>query len=91
MAQLVQPIANGATVLSLDTDFDGCMALIQEVVEQFPIYLANSMNSLRLEGQKTVAIEIAQQLGISTGTVKSRLSRARRELRRRPPLRGEVR
>jgi len=63
MAQLVQPIANGATVLSLDTDFDGCMGLIQEIVQRFPIYLANSMNSLRLEGQKTVAIEIVQQLG----------------------------
>jgi len=63
VAQLVQPIANGATVLSLDTDFDGCMRLIQEVVDAYPIYLANSMNSLRLEGQKTVAIEIAQQLG----------------------------
>lgn len=63
MAQLVQPLANGAFVLSLDTDFDGCMAVIQSVVERFPIYLANSMNSLRLEGQKTVAIEIVQQLG----------------------------
>jgi threonine synthase len=63
MAQLVQPIANGALVLSLDTDFDGCMALIQEITDVHPIYLANSMNSLRLEGQKTVAIEIAQQLG----------------------------
>lgn len=60
-AQLVQPIANGSLVLSLDTDFDGCMKLIQEVVEEYPIYLANSMNSLRLEGQKTVSIEIAQQ------------------------------
>jgi len=63
IAQLVQPIANGAIVLSLDTDFDGCMRLIKEVVQALPIYLANSMNSLRLEGQKTIAIEIAQQLG----------------------------
>eukprot|EP00188_Purpureofilum_apyrenoidigerum_P002289 Plantae.Rhodophyta-Purpureofilum_apyrenoidigerum.ctg24046.p1 GENE.Plantae.Rhodophyta-Purpureofilum_apyrenoidigerum.ctg24046~~Plantae.Rhodophyta-Purpureofilum_apyrenoidigerum.ctg24046.p1 ORF type:complete len:518 (+),score=84.92 Plantae.Rhodophyta-Purpureofilum_apyrenoidigerum.ctg24046:165-1718(+) len=61
LAQLVQPIANGSIVMSLDTDFDGCMKLIQNVVEQYPIYLANSMNSLRLEGQKTVSIEIAQQ------------------------------
>mmetsp|Transcript_27430 Transcript_27430/g.47350 ORF Transcript_27430/g.47350 Transcript_27430/m.47350 type:complete len:580 (+) Transcript_27430:56-1795(+) len=61
VAQLVQPIANGALVLSLDTDFDGCMKVIQQVVEEFPIYLANSMNSLRLEGQKTAAIEICQQ------------------------------
>jgi len=61
LAQLVQPIANGALVLSIDTDFDGCMKLIQEVTAASPIYLANSMNSLRLEGQKTAAIEICQQ------------------------------
>ena len=60
-AQLVQPLANGALVLSLDTDFDGCMALIQEITKQRTIYLANSMNSLRIEGQKTVAIELVQQ------------------------------
>lgn len=62
-AQLVQPLANGATVLSLDTDFDGCMALVQKVAETYNLYLANSMNSLRVEGQKTVAYDIVQQLG----------------------------
>lgn len=61
LAQLVQPIANNALVLSLDTDFDGCMKLIKEVTAEMPIYLANSLNSLRLEGQKTAAIEILQQ------------------------------
>lgn len=60
-AQLVQPIANGALVLSLDTDFDGCMALVQEITKEKTVYLANSMNSLRLEGQKTVGIELVQQ------------------------------
>src|SRR5689334_12342965 len=60
-AQLVQPLANGALVLSLDTDFDGCMAVVQQITKQKRIYLANSMNSLRIEGQKTVAIEIVQQ------------------------------
>jgi threonine synthase len=60
-AQLVQPLANGALVLSLDTDFDGCMAIVKEITENTRIYLANSMNSLRIEGQKTVAIEIVQQ------------------------------
>jgi threonine synthase len=60
-AQLVQPLANGATVLSLDTDFDGCMAIVKRLAEEQRVYLANSMNSLRLEGQKTVAIEIVQQ------------------------------
>jgi threonine synthase len=60
-AQLVQPIASGALVLALDTDFDGCMKIVQRLAEEGAVYLANSMNALRLEGQKTVAIEIAQQ------------------------------
>jgi threonine synthase len=61
--QLVQPVANGALTLALDTDFDGCMALVQEVTSRNNVYLANSMNSLRVEGQKTVSVEICQQLG----------------------------
>jgi len=69
-AQLAQPIANGALVLALDTDFDGCMRIVKEVTAPGTgpgrsgdeiIYLANSMNSLRIEGQKTVGIEIVQQ------------------------------
>jgi threonine synthase len=59
--QLVQPLANGALVLGLDTDFDGCMAIVQRLAEEGVIYLANSMNPLRIEGQKTVGIEIVQQ------------------------------
>jgi threonine synthase len=62
-AQLLQPLAHGAIVLALDTDFDGCMAVVSELTTDGSIYLANSMNPLRLEGQKTAAIEIAQQLG----------------------------
>src|SRR5690348_6100125 len=60
-AQLVQPLANGSLVLALDTDFDGCMGIVQQLALEPGIYLANSMNSLRLEGQKTIAIEIVQQ------------------------------
>ncbi len=60
-AQLVQPLANGALVLALDTDFDGCMQVMQQLAEDPTIYLANSMNPLRIEGQKTVGIEIVQQ------------------------------
>ena len=60
-AQLVQPLANGALVLALDTDFDGCMAIVKRLAETEGLYLANSMNPLRLEGQKTVAVEIVQQ------------------------------
>ena len=61
LAQLIQPVANGAIVFALDTDFDGCMEIVKQVADKDGIYLANSMNSLRIEGQKTVGIEIAQQ------------------------------
>lgn len=60
-AQLIQPVSNGAHVLALDTDFDGCMKIVKEVTNDQSIYLANSMNSLRIEGQKTVGIEIIKQ------------------------------
>ncbi len=60
-AQLVQPLSNGAKVLALDTDFDGCMKIVQRLVKEEGVYLANSMNSLRIEGQKTISVEIVQQ------------------------------
>jgi threonine synthase len=63
VAQLVQPLSHGARVLALETDFDGCMGIVQQLAARGLVYLANSMNPLRIEGQKTVAIEIAQQLG----------------------------
>src|SRR4051812_16301155 len=60
-AQLVQPLANGASVLAIDGNFDDCMTLVQRLAAEEGLYLANSMNSLRIEGQKTVAIEMVQQ------------------------------
>lgn len=60
-AQLVQPMAHGSIVLSLDTDFDGCMRVVKEVTRDNTIYLANSMNSLRIEGQKSISVELVQQ------------------------------
>lgn len=63
IAQLVQPVANGATVIALDADFDQCMKVVRAVTADpnNGLYLANSLNSLRIEGQKTVGIEIVQQ------------------------------
>ena len=60
-AQLIQPISNGALTLALDTDFDGCMAIAEELAQNKQFYLANSVNPLRIEGQKTISIEIVQQ------------------------------
>lgn len=61
--QLAQPLSSFATTCALDTDFDGCMRLVAEFCQRHGVYLANSMNPLRIEGQKTLAIEICQQLG----------------------------
>ena len=62
MEQLAQPMCYGAKVLALDTDFDGCMRLVQELTEDGTLYLLNSMNPFRIEGQKAIAFELAQQL-----------------------------
>ena len=62
VAQLIQPVANGCHCLCPGyTDFDGCMEIVRKVAENDGVYLANSMNSLRIEGQKTVGIEIVRQ------------------------------
>jgi threonine synthase len=60
-AQLVQPLAHGAITLAMDTDFDGCMEIVKQITSRNNIYLANSMNSLRIEGQKTISFELCQQ------------------------------
>jgi threonine synthase len=46
----------------LRTDFDGCLRLLQELVLLAPVYQLNSINPFRLEGQKTLAIELLEQL-----------------------------
>jgi threonine synthase len=61
--QLSQPIASGCLTLSLPTDFDGCIRLLREVCRRRPLYLLNSVNPLRIEGQKSIGFEILQQLG----------------------------
>lgn len=63
LEQLSQPLCYGAQVLALDTDFDGCMRLVQEFTARSPVYLLNSMNSFRIEGQKAIGIEAVHQLG----------------------------
>ena len=63
LEQLSQPIAAGALTVSLPTDFDGCIRILREVCARRPVYLLNSVNPLRIEGQKAIAYEIAQQCG----------------------------
>jgi len=60
--QLAQPIASGAKTIGIHTDFDGCMELVQDLTKRHNIYLLNSMNSVRIEGQKAIVIETLHQL-----------------------------
>jgi threonine synthase len=59
--KLSQSLDYGALTCQLRTDFDGCMRILNEIVKRRPIYLLNSVNPYRLEGQKTAAIELLEQ------------------------------
>ncbi len=61
-SKLSQALDYGAVTCQLKTDFDGCMRVLSEVVKRMPVYLLNSVNPYRLEGQKTAAIELLEQL-----------------------------
>jgi len=60
--KLSQALDYGALTIQLKTDFDGCVRVLTEVVQRAPVYLLNSVNPYRLEGQKTPALEIAEQM-----------------------------
>ncbi|MGC2196572.1 MAG: threonine synthase [Terriglobales bacterium] len=61
--KLSQSLDYGAVTCQLRTDFDGCVKVLNQLVKRKPIYLLNSVNPYRLEGQKTAAIELLEQLG----------------------------
>jgi threonine synthase len=61
-SKLSQALDYGALTCQLRTDFDGCLRLLQELVMQAPVYQLNSINPFRLEGQKTIAFELLEQL-----------------------------
>ena len=60
--KLSQSMDYGAVTLQLRTDFDGCVRVLSELIRRLPIYLLNSVNPYRLEGQKTPAFEMMEQL-----------------------------
>lgn len=61
--KLSQSLDYGALTCQLRTDFDGCVRILNDLVRQKPVYLLNSVNPYRIEGQKTAAIELMEQLG----------------------------
>jgi threonine synthase len=61
-SKLSQALDYGALTCQLRTDFDGCLRLLQDLVRRAPVYQLNSINPFRLEGQKTLALELLEQL-----------------------------
>jgi threonine synthase len=61
--KLAQALMHGARVIALRGNFDEALKLVRELVQRHPIALVNSVNPFRLEGQKTAALEIAEDLG----------------------------
>ena len=59
--KLSQSMDYGAVTLQLRTDFDGCVRVVNELIRRAPVYLLNSVNPYRLEGQKTPAFELLEQ------------------------------
>jgi threonine synthase len=63
LGKLSQALDYGAALLQIEGDFDDAMRLVREVASNSPLYLLNSVNPFRLEGQKTIAFEMLQQRG----------------------------
>ena len=63
LGKLSQALAHGAKLLQVDGNFDQCLQLARDLSEQYPVALVNSVNPVRIEGQKTAAFEIVDQLG----------------------------
>jgi len=60
-SKLSQSLDYGALTCQLKTDFDGCVRVLNQIVERMPVYLLNSINPYRVEGQKTIAFELLEQ------------------------------
>ncbi len=63
VGKLAQSLVHGATVVEVDKNFDQALKIVLELTEKHPITLVNSINAYRLEGQKTAAFEICDDLG----------------------------
>ncbi len=64
--QLSQPLGSGATVIELPGVFDDCMRIVEELSENYDVFLLNSKNPVRINGQKSYSYEVAQQLNWKT-------------------------
>jgi len=65
MGKLAQAIVHGATLLQVNGNFDDCLTVARELADNYPVALVNSVNPVRIEGQKTASFEIIDQLGFA--------------------------
>ncbi|MEK7735432.1 MAG: threonine synthase [Pseudomonadota bacterium] len=65
LGKLAQAMIHGAVVIQIDGNFDAGMALVKEVANDAPVTIVNSINPYRLQGQKTAAFEIVEELGVA--------------------------
>jgi threonine synthase len=63
LGKLAQALVHGARVLAVEGSFDDCLELARDLAEHYPVTLVNSVNPFRIQGQKTVALEIVEALG----------------------------
>ena len=63
LGKLAQAVGFGARVIAVRGDFDACLELVEAAAEQLGLYLANSVNPFRVEGQKTIVFDLLQQRG----------------------------
>jgi threonine synthase len=61
--KMAQAVMHGATVIQLDGGFDQCLQVARDLAEQYPVALVNSVNPVRLQGQKTASFEVVDALG----------------------------
>jgi len=65
MGKLAQAIVHGARILQIEGNFDQCLVVARDLAERYPIELVNSVNPVRIEGQKTAAFEVVDLLGFA--------------------------
>lgn len=63
LGKLAQAVMYGAKIIAINGNFDDALSIVREITSEYPITLVNSVNPYRLEGQKTAAFEVVDELG----------------------------
>ncbi|QSG10296.1 threonine synthase [Halapricum desulfuricans] len=71
--KIAQASLHGARILEVDGNFDRCLDIVQNLADRGEAYLLNSLNPFRLEGQKTIGLEILEEFRADEGTYPDRI------------------